>query len=167
MPVARESPEAGDPANIAMVDVGGKPVVERVAVARGEIVLQPGTIARVRQGTIEKGNVIAAARLAGIAAAKGTPGLLPLCHPVRLTKVSVDVTVHDDRIVVTSEVKALERTGVEMEALVATTVALLNIWDMTKMHEKDDAGQYPSTAIRDVRVLHKVKGTPGATGGAP
>ncbi len=155
--MAQAPKRGGDPADIKMIDVGDKPVVERVAVASGEIVLQRATIGMIRQGTIEKGNVIVASKLAGIAAAKKAPDMLPLCHPLRLTKVDVDVVVEVDRVVVTSEVKAKERTGVEMEALAATMAALLNVWDMTKMYEKDASGQYPSTAIQNVRVVKKTK----------
>jgi cyclic pyranopterin phosphate synthase len=140
-----------------MIDVGEKPVVERVAVASGEIFLQRATIDMIRKGTLEKGNVVVASKLVGIAAAKKVPDMLPLCHPLRLTKIEVELSVLDDRVVVTSEVKARERTGVEMEALAATTSALLNVWDMTKMYEKDVDGQYPSTAIQNVRVLKKIK----------
>ncbi len=157
--MARAPKRGGDPADIKMIDVGEKPVVERVAVASGEILLQRATIDKIRQGTLEKGNVVVASKLVGIAAAKKTPDMLPLCHPLRLTEVEVDVSVLDDRVVVTSEVKARERTGVEMEALAATAAALLNVWDMTKMYEKDASGQYPSTAIQNVRVLKKMKGS--------
>ncbi|MBN2149973.1 MAG: cyclic pyranopterin monophosphate synthase MoaC [Candidatus Lokiarchaeota archaeon] len=148
-----------------MIDIGEKPVLERVAIAAGEIVLRRSTIDLIRRGTIEKGNVVVASKLAGIAAAKRVPEMLPLCHPLRLTKVDVDVVVEDERVVVTSEVKAKERTGVEMEALAATTTALLNIWDMTKMYEKDASGQYPSTSIQNVRVVRKSKGTERDPGG--
>lgn len=159
--MTRTALQAGDPADVRMIDVGEKPVVERVAVATGEICLQRRTIDMIRQGTLEKGNVLVASKLVGIAAAKKVPDMLPLCHPLRLTKVEVEVTVLDDKVVVTSEVKASERTGVEMEALAATTAALLNVWDMTKMHEKDATGQYPSTAIQNVRVVKKIKGDRG------
>jgi len=143
-----------------MVDVGEKPLVERIAIASGEILLQRATIEMIKQGTLEKGNVVAASKLVGISAAKKVPDMLPLCHPLRLTKVDVEVSVLDDRVEVKSEVKARERTGVEMEALAATTAALLNVWDMTKMYEKDPEGQYPSTAIQNVRVVKKIKEPP-------
>jgi cyclic pyranopterin phosphate synthase len=159
--MTRVQKRGGDPADIKMIDVGEKPVVERLAVASGEIFLQRATIDMIRQGTLEKGNVVVASKLVGIAAAKKTPDMLPLCHPLRLTKVEVEVSVLDDRVVVTIEVKARERTGVEMEALAATTAALLNVWDMTKMYEKDANGQYPSTSIQNVRVLKKLKEPPG------
>jgi cyclic pyranopterin phosphate synthase len=158
----KQARELGD---VKMIDVGEKPVVERVAIASGEIVLQPATIEKIKQGTLEKGNVVVVSKIAGISAAKKTPDMLPLCHPLRLTKIEVDVVVKPDRVVVTSEVKASERTGVEMEALVATTAALLNVWDMTKMYEKDADGQYPSTAITNIHVVKKTKGTMVTPGG--
>jgi cyclic pyranopterin phosphate synthase len=146
--------------SLTMIDVGEKPLVNRLAIASGEIFLKTTTIDLIREGTLEKGNVIVASKIAGIAAAKRTPDFLPLCHPLALNKVSIDIDVQDDRILVTSEVRAHERTGVEMEALVAVNAALLNIWDMTKMYEKDENGQYPATTISNIHVVRKVKGEP-------
>ncbi|MHA1372133.1 MAG: cyclic pyranopterin monophosphate synthase MoaC [Promethearchaeota archaeon] len=143
--------------DLRMVDVSGKKRMYRKARASGTIVLQPNTIQRIKEGALEKGDIITTSKLAGISAAKKTPDLLPLCHPLSLTKISVDLEVMEDKIVVTSEVIARERTGVEMEALVAVAVALLNIWDMTKMYEKDEHGQYPYTNIKDIRVIEKIK----------
>lgn len=140
-----------------MIDVGKKPIIKRAAIASGEILLKKETITKIRENSLEKGDVVTASKIVGIASAKKTPELLPLCHPLSLTKINVDVAIFDDKIVVTSEVQANERTGVEMEALAATSAALLNIWDMTKMHEKDDKGQYPTTSIQNIRVLKKTK----------
>ena len=141
-----------------MVDVGGKPVVFREAVAEGFLRLRAGSVERIRQGEVEKGDVFGVARVAGVLAAKRTSELVPLCHPLRLTDVEVRLAVVDgQRVRAEAVVRAVERTGVEMEALVAVSVALLTVWDMVKQYEKDAAGQYPVTRIEGVRVLRKVK----------
>jgi len=141
-----------------MVDITGKPVSYREAAARGRIRLRAETIKRIREGKIEKGDPIYAARIAGIMAAKSTSSIIPLCHPIPLTNVEVDVRVSGpDTVEVESTVKTRAQTGVEMEALVATAIALLTIWDMTKQYEKDEEGQYPFTAIEDIIVVRKVK----------
>lgn len=143
---------------LSMVDVTGKPVVFREAVATGRIRLKPETIALIKQGVIEKGDPIHTAKVAGILAAKRTSGLIPFCHPLPLTSVKIDVEMlNDSSIQVTATVKTQSQTGVEMEALVAAAVSLLTIWDMVKQYEKDAAGQYPSTVIEDIRVIKKVK----------
>ncbi|KYH41561.1 MAG: molybdenum cofactor biosynthesis protein MoaC [Candidatus Bathyarchaeota archaeon B63] len=142
----------------SMVDITGKPVSYREAAARGRIRLRAETIKRIREGKIEKGDPIYAARIAGIMAAKSTSSIIPLCHPIPLTNVEVDVRVSGpDTVEVESTVKTRAQTGVEMEALVATAIALLTIWDMTKQYEKDEEGQYPFTAIEDIIVVRKVK----------
>ncbi|MDH5462016.1 MAG: cyclic pyranopterin monophosphate synthase MoaC [Candidatus Bathyarchaeota archaeon] len=142
-----------------MVDVGAKPVVLREAVAEGFLRLRAGSVERIRQGDVEKGDVFAVARVAGVLAAKRTSELVPLCHPLSLTDVDVRLAVVDKaRVRGEATVRAVERTGVEMEALVAVSVALLTVWDMVKPYEKDAAGQYPVTRIEGVRVLRKVKG---------
>jgi len=142
-----------------MVDVGGKPVVFREAVAEGFLRLRAGSVERIRKGDVEKGDVFGVARVAGVLAAKRTSELVPLCHPLSLTDVDVRLEVVDkERVKAEATVKAVERTGVEMEALVAVSVALLTVWDMVKQYEKDAAGQYPQTRIETVRVLRKVKG---------
>ena len=143
---------------LSMVDVGGKPVVFREAVAEGFLRLRAGSVERIRKGAVEKGDVFGVARVAGVLAAKRTSELVPLCHPLRLTDVDVRLEVVDEeRVRAEATVKAIERTGVEMEALVAVSVALLTVWDMVKQYEKDAAGQYPVTKIEGVRVLRKVK----------
>ena len=143
---------------MSMVDITGKPESYREATARGWIKLRAETVKRVKHGMVEKGDPIDTARIAGILAAKKTSEIIPLCHPIPLTNVRVDVKVSGpDRIEVESTVKTKSQTGVEMEALVATAVALLTIWDMTKQYEKDPKGQYPFTAIENIQVIRKVK----------
>ena len=123
------------------------------------IKLHSETIQRIRRGTIEKGDPIAAAKIAGVLAAKKTSFIIPLCHPLDITDIKVEITIlTESKIEVVATIKTKARTGVEMEALMATSVALLTIWDMTKKYEKNSAGQYPDTAIQDVRIIQKVKG---------
>jgi cyclic pyranopterin phosphate synthase len=143
---------------MSMVDVSRKPEVFREATARGTITLKAATVQRIKKGTVEKGDVISLAKTAGILAAKKTSELIPLCHPLPLTNVDVTIAPADrTAIAVQATVKAHAKTGVEMEALAAVAAALLTIWDMTKQYEKDREGQYPTTAVNDIRVLHKVK----------
>jgi cyclic pyranopterin phosphate synthase len=141
-----------------MVDVSAKKVIMREAVAVGEIKLKPDTIARLKSGKIEKGDPIAAAEVAAILAAKNTPRILPFCHSIPITTVRTEHKIGHDSVSVESYVKGEAKTGVEMEALTAASAYLLTIWDMTKQYEKDDLGQYPSTAITTLRVKRKVKG---------
>ncbi|TET90308.1 MAG: cyclic pyranopterin monophosphate synthase MoaC [Methanomassiliicoccales archaeon] len=141
-----------------MIDVSEKKVVPRKAVAEGSIVLKKGTIEAIHEGTVVKGNVLTAAKLAGIKGVKDTSNLIPLCHPIPVTHASVDLDVKEDRIVCRCEVRADYKTGVEMEALVGASIALLTIWDMVKYLEKDERGQYPHTAITNMRVVTKEKG---------
>ena len=143
---------------LSMVDVGGKPAVFREAVAEGFIKLRAESVERIKSGEVEKGDVFGVARVAGVLAAKRTSELVPLCHPLRLTDVDVGLEVVDgERVRAEAVVRAVERTGVEMEALVAVSVALLTVWDMVKQYEKDEGGQYPVTSIEGVRVLRKKK----------
>jgi len=145
----------------SMVDVSGKPSVVRVAVASGSIHLKLETIQRIRGRGVEKGDPLEVARVTGLLAAKSTSQILPLCHPLPLTHVEVEVEVVDQNTVqVTSTVKAEAKTGVEMEALTATAAALLSVWDMVKAYEKDEVGQYPTTRITDIVVERKVVGNP-------
>jgi cyclic pyranopterin phosphate synthase len=142
-----------------MVDVTAKPEVYREATARGTLKLKPETIELINKGKVEKGDPFYAAKIAGVLAAKNTSSLIPLCHPLPLTNVKIDVKIVDDSSVqVEATVKTKAQTGVEMEALVAASVALLTIWDMTKQYEKDAQGQYPHTLIQNIRVVRKVKG---------
>ena len=143
---------------MSMVDITGKPESYREATAKGWIKLKAETVKRIKERRIEKGDPIYAARIAGILAAKNTSNVIPLCHPIPLTNVKVDIRVSGpDRVEVESTIKTKAQTGVEMEALMATAVALLTIWDMTKQYEKDSEGQYPYTAIKDIQVIRKVK----------
>lgn len=140
-----------------MVDISKKPEQYREAVASGEIKLKPETIKLIKEGRIEKGDPIQISTLAGIQGAKLTPIIMPLCHPIPIESVDVDISVKDDRIVVKAKVIANSKTGVEMEALTATVIALLNLWDVVKKYEKDEKGQYPTTAITNIRVVKKIK----------
>lgn len=140
-----------------MVDVGKKQDVLRLAEARGRIRLKPDTIRRILEGKIEKGDVVTVAQLAGILAAKKTPELIPLCHNISITSVDVNVEVGDFFVEVRAVVRSVGKTGVEMEALTAVSIALLTIWDMCKQYEKDERGQYPETVIEEIRVVSKVK----------
>jgi len=142
---------------IRQVDISGKRAVKRKAIARGFIKLRPETIDRIRSGEVEKGDPLQVARIAGINAAKLTPLLLPLCHPLRLEHVAIDLEIKDDGIEAVATVTATEKTGVEMEALTAVSIALLNIWDVIKAYEKDEEGQYPETLIREIEVVEKRK----------
>ena len=142
-----------------MVDITGKSEVYREATARGYIQLRDETVGLIRKRKIEKGDPLYAAKIAGVLAAKNTSSLIPLCHPIPLTNISVDIRIVDDStIAVEATVKTKAQTGVEMEALMAAATALLTIWDMTKQYEKDRDGQYPYTCIRDIRVTRKLKG---------
>jgi cyclic pyranopterin phosphate synthase len=143
---------------MTMVDVSEKPEISRRAVATGTIKLKPETIRLMKKKQIAKGDPSQVAKVAGILAAKKTSELVALCHPLPLTSIEVDVKIEGRSTVrVTSSVKAKAQTGVEMEALTATAVALLTVWDMVKQYEKDSRGQYPSTAIENIHVLEKIK----------
>ncbi len=143
---------------MAMVDVSGKAEIFREATATGTIKLKAETISLIKTGNIAKGDPLYSAKIAGVLAAKKTSDLIPLCHPLPLTNVEVNVTVSDKgTVAATATVKTKAQTGVEMEALTAVSVALLTVWDMTKQYEKDAAGQYPSTAIENIHVVKKFK----------
>jgi len=143
---------------VAMVDVSRKTEIFREATATGTIKLKPETVNLIREGKIAKGDPLYTAKIAGILAAKKTSSLVPLCHPLPLTSVEVEGKIKDKTTVeVTATAKAKAQTGVEMEALVATSVGLLAIWDMVKQYEKDANGQYPTTAIENIRVVRKFK----------
>ena len=143
---------------MAMVDVSGKAETFREATATGMIKLKPKTIDLIQNGKIAKGDPLYTAKIAGVLAAKRTSDLIPLCHPLPLTNVEVDVKVSEKNSVsATATVKTKAQTGVEMEALTAVSMALLTVWDMTKQYEKDAAGQYPSTTIDNIHVVKKFK----------
>jgi cyclic pyranopterin monophosphate synthase len=140
--------------NARMVDVGGKPETRRLAVAGGQIAMNETALAAVRDGNAPKGDVLAAARIAGIMAAKKTAELIPLCHPLALDAMTIDFTIEADGIAVTAETSLSGRTGVEMEALTAVSVALLTIYDMAKALDK-------GMVIGGVRLLEKRGGKSG------
>ncbi|MFQ5775045.1 MAG: cyclic pyranopterin monophosphate synthase MoaC [Kiloniellaceae bacterium] len=140
-----------------MVDVSAKPETARVAVAKGSIVMRPETLARIREGAVEKGDVLSVARLAGIMGAKRTPDLIPLCHPLPLGSVTVDLTLAPERdaVDITATCKLAGRTGVEMEALTAVAVAALTVYDMCKAVDR-------GMRIVDIRLTHKSGGKSGS-----
>lgn len=137
-----------------MVDVGGKAESQRVAVAEGRIAMSTVALAAIRDGAVPKGDVLAAARIAGIMAAKKTAELIPLCHPLALDAVTVDFAIEDDQVKVTASASLSGKTGVEMEALTACSVALLTIYDMAKALDK-------SMVIAGIRLLEKRGGKSG------
>ncbi|HEX9990732.1 MAG TPA: cyclic pyranopterin monophosphate synthase MoaC [Chloroflexia bacterium] len=137
-----------------MVDVGRKPDTERVAIARSEVRISPGTLDLVREGKAAKGDVLAVARVAGIMAAKKTPELIPLCHPIMLTSVKVDFAFQEWGIEIEARTKTTGPTGVEMEALTAASVAALTIYDMLKAVER-------GAEITNIRLIHKEGGKSG------
>jgi cyclic pyranopterin phosphate synthase len=139
-----------------MVDVAAKPVSERIAVAGGSIVMKAETLARIREGQIAKGDVLAVARLAGIMAAKRTGDLIPLCHPIGLDAVSVEFAIDEARsaVDITATCKVQGRTGVEMEAMCAVSVAALTIYDMCKAIDR-------GMRIGEIRLLKKSGGKSG------
>ena len=142
--------------NARMVDVGDKDVTERVATAKASVVMLPATLALIRDKKAAKGDVLAVAQLAGIMAAKKTPDLIPLCHPLALSSVDVTLTLDETRSAVDIEAtcKLKGRTGVEMEALTAASVAALTVYDMCKSVDR-------GMVISDVRLLHKSGGKSG------
>lgn len=140
----------------AMVDVGGKAVTARQAVARGRVLMQKQTLALIREGSAAKGDVLGVARLAGIMAAKKTADLIPLCHPLGLDQVTIDVACDEpaNAVEITATARVTGRTGVEMEALTAVTVAALTIYDMCKAADR-------TMRITDIRLTHKSGGKSG------
>ncbi len=138
-----------------MVDVGAKDETERTATARGAVVMAPETLATIVEGRAKKGDVLAVARLAGIMAAKRTAELIPLCHPLMLSNVTVDLTpAPPDRVEIAATVKLTGRTGVEMEALTAVSVAALTVYDMVKAVDR-------GMRITEIRLTHKAGGKSG------
>jgi cyclic pyranopterin phosphate synthase len=142
--------------HVQMVDVGNKPDTERVAVARGEVLMRPETLRLIAEGGLPKGDVLTTAQLAGIMAAKQTPHLIPLCHPLLLTKVDVAFEIDEERsrIEITATVRTRGKTGVEMEALTAVSIAALTVYDMAKAVEK-------SMRIHNIRLVRKSGGKSG------
>ncbi|NMB68481.1 MAG: cyclic pyranopterin monophosphate synthase MoaC [Chloroflexi bacterium] len=139
-----------------MVNVAAKPDTERIAIARGEVALRPETVALIRQGLMKKGDVLTVAQIAGIAAAKRTSELIPLCHPIPIHQVSVELEL-DDRlpgVQISARVVTVGKTGVEMEALTAVSVAALTVYDMVKAVEK-------TGRIQNIRLVEKHGGMSG------
>lgn len=137
-----------------MVDVGDKAVTRREAVATGRIVMSPDALAAIRDGAVKKGDVLAVARVAGIMAAKRTSDLIPLCHPLPITRVALDLSLADDGLAAVATVATDGKTGVEMEALTAVSTALLTVYDMAKAIDK-------TMTIQDIRILQKRGGRSG------
>jgi len=145
-----------DEGNAVMVDVSGKDVTERVATARGSVYMQPETLSLITSRGVKKGDVLGVAQLAGIMGAKKTPDLIPLCHPLSLSSVDVTLSCDPDRNAVNIEAtcKLAGRTGVEMEALTAVSVAALTVYDMCKAADK-------GMCIADIRLVYKSGGKSG------
>lgn len=142
--------------NAVMVDVSSKPETNRVATARGTVVVAPATLDRIRLGAVEKGDVLSVARLAGIMGAKRTPDLIPLCHPLALTSVQVELALDESvcAVLIHATCRTTGRTGVEMEAMTAVSVAALTVYDMVKAVDR-------SVALTDIRLIHKSGGKSG------
>ncbi|MHA1597491.1 MAG: cyclic pyranopterin monophosphate synthase MoaC [Alphaproteobacteria bacterium] len=145
-----------DDGNAHMVDVSDKGETERTATAKGTVLMQPETLALIEGGDVKKGDVLSVAQLAGIMGAKKTPDLIPLCHPLNLTSVKVELTVDAARnaVHITATCNLKGRTGVEMEALTAVSVAALTVYDMCKAADK-------AMRITDIRLTHKAGGKSG------
>lgn len=140
-----------------MVDISSKEEVSRRAIAYGEIQLKPETIEAIKNKQIIKGSVLETARIASIMAIKNTSSVIPMCHQIPITGIDVQFDLDHDTVKVTVDVMTVGKTGVEMEALHGVSVALLTIWDMVKSAEKDETGNYPFTAIKNISVLEKIK----------
>jgi cyclic pyranopterin phosphate synthase len=141
-----------------MVDISEKNDVLRRAKATGEIQLKPETIDAIKNKEIEKGSVLETARIASVLAIKNTSSVIPMCHQISLTGIDVQFELGVENVKVTVEVRSVGKTGVEMEALHGVSIALLTIWDMVKSVEKDMTGNYPSTMIKNILVIEKIKG---------
>jgi cyclic pyranopterin phosphate synthase len=152
--VSREFSHFDARGNAAMVDVGAKPVTERTATARARVTMLPATLALIRSGGAKKGDVLGVARIAGIMAAKRTAELIPLCHPLPISAVTVDLTVVADAVEIAATVRTTGQTGVEMEALTAASVAALTVYDMCKSVDR-------GMCIEALRVTHKAGGKSG------
>jgi len=145
-----------DSGQARMVNVGAKPDTQRLAIAAGEVRLKPETVALIRQGLMKKGDVLSVAKIAGIMGAKKTSELIPLCHPIPLPQVEVDLRLDDDLsgVIITAAARTVGKTGVEMEALTAVSVAALTVYDMIKAVEK-------TARIQNIRLVEKHGGKSG------
>lgn len=141
----------------AMVDVGHKPTTERLAVARGHVKMKPETLSLIQEGLLKKGDVLSIAKLAGIMAAKRTADLIPLCHPLTLTHIEVNLSLdqEESRVLIESRVRTTGKTGVEMEALTAVSVAALTIYDMAKAVDRE-------MRLEAIRLVEKHGGQSGS-----
>jgi len=146
-----------DSGEAQMVDVGDKPDTARRAVARGRIRLGPETVAAVRENRVEKGDVLATARIGAIQAVKHTWETIPMCHQIPVTNVDTTFELAESSVELTVAVETTGKTGCEMEALEGVTTGLNVVWDMVKSAEKDADGQYPDTGIESVEVVEKTK----------
>ncbi len=142
---------------LGMVDITEKPVVKRTATAAGVVRLKRSTVEAIGSGKVKKGDVLSTARVAAILAVKETPRTVPMCHPIPVTSVVVEFDLRPEAVEATVVVTSVGKTGVEMEALTGVSAALLNVWDMVKLLEKDVTGNYPTTAIEAIRVVEKRK----------
>ncbi|MFX1418789.1 MAG: cyclic pyranopterin monophosphate synthase MoaC [Promethearchaeota archaeon] len=141
-----------------MIDISEKDTILRIATASGKIKLHKETIKRIKASTIKKGDVFTIAKISAINAVKKVPEIIPLCHSIPITNINVDFEFENENYIkVSCTVKSFAKTGVEMEALTGVSTALLNIWDVVKMYEKDEEGQYPFTQIYDIQVEKKIK----------
>ena len=140
-----------------MIDITEKPAIWRRATASGKIRLKESTVQAILAGSVKKGDALNAARIAAVLAVKDTPRIIPMCHPIPITSVDVDFDLQPGAVQAWVTVTSLGRTGVEMEALTGAAAALLTLWDMVKYLEKDETGNYPETAILEIRVLEKRK----------
>jgi len=145
-----------DSGRARMVDISAKPDTERLAVAKGEVLMRPETLELIRDGALKKGDVLTVAQLAGIMAAKRTAELIPLCHPIPITQIAVDIKLADELpgVRITATVYTVGKTGAEMEALTAVSVAALTVYDMAKAVEK-------TMRIANIRLIEKYGGRSG------
>ncbi|MBX0293567.1 cyclic pyranopterin monophosphate synthase MoaC [Haloarcula nitratireducens] len=153
--MSEEFTHVDDDGDAQMVDVGEKADSERRAVARGEIRLSESTVNAIATDDVTKGDVLATARIGAIQAVKHTWETIPMCHQISITNVDAEFDVGEETVELTVAVETVGKTGCEMEALEGVTTGLNVVWDMVKASEKDDDGEYPATAIEDVRVVEK------------
>ena len=156
MPTEGKLTHLDDRGQVKMVDVGGKPESERIATAAGRVLMKPTTLRLIRDGNIKKGDVLTVARIAGIMAAKRTAELIPLCHPIPISEIAVELTIDkaESAVEIMATVKTRGKTGVEMEALTAVTAAALTIYDMAKAVDRE-------MRLSDIRLLEKRGGLHG------
>jgi cyclic pyranopterin phosphate synthase len=141
-----------------MIDISEKDTILRIATASGKIKLNKETIKKIKEGNVKKGDVFTIAEVSAINAVKKVPDIIPFCHPIPITNVNINFEFENETYIkVSCTVKSFAKTGVEMEALTGVSTALLNIWDVVKMYEKDARGQYPSTLISNIKVDEKIK----------